>query len=251
MFSPADAADPDASPDAGTQPPAGGDGQQPGGDGQPTRDPALPEWISDKYRSAPNPVEAQAKAYAEAQKALSTKTEELKATVRQEVLAEAGIPEGPDGYELPDDFAKDHPLAGPILDEMHKAGLGQKQVEAVLDMYRRATSVDVEAEKAKLGDDADQRLAQVNAWLSRAAPRDMDKAIGSIMRTAEGVQLMEKLMGAALNGNPLPNGDGVETSEAASREGLRSMMMDPRYAQRDPAWLRQIEAYAARIRSGG
>lgn len=210
-------------------------------DPSPGEPPELPDWVSEKYRSAPNPIEEQAKAYAEAQRRLATKTEDLRAEVRDEISAEiraemqAKVPE--DGaYEYPEGW---QPPEIEGLDERFKTwakenGISQEGFNQLVEMYGEAMAVpDLDAEKAKLGANADERIAAINARGSRAIPKEMHGIAMKVMATAEGVMLVEHLLGLGTQVRPASTQSESVPPQSLEemRTELRKLMASPSISQ--------------------
>jgi len=215
-----------------------------------------PDWIAEKYRSAENPLEAQAQAYSEAVKKLGTKTEDLRkeietearekleAEIRENIDKERGAPEDPSGYEYPEGW---EPPAAEGLDDAFrgwakKHGLSQDAFNEAVELYGQ-TQVNLEAEMGKLGDNAQTRIATMNAWGSRNIPQELHSAAMKVMQTAEGFELMEHMMNRGRDAGYSP-GSGGEPPRPLTREAIRERMNDPRYAdptKRDPAFVASIQ----------
>ncbi|HXS31667.1 MAG TPA: hypothetical protein VN755_12590, partial [Steroidobacteraceae bacterium] len=91
---------------AGTPPAAAGEG-----DGSTPPAQARPDWLIGKYAT----VEDQAKGYSELYRSYSKKTDDLRAQIKEEAIAEygktVGVPETEDGYSYPEGFqAPDEPV---------------------------------------------------------------------------------------------------------------------------------------------
>lgn len=244
LFDP-NAADPGTA-DPGTADPGAADlgGGAPGG--APQRPDGVPEFVAAKYWTAENPVEAQARAYDEAVRRLSTKTEDLRSeiesalreeltpTLRAELAAERDVPEAPDAYALPEgvEITDEEGLAE-FRRVAHEAGVSAAGFGRLAEMFAAATTVDVEAEIAKLGDGAHEMLGRVNPWLKRNVPSDLHPAVAHVMRTAEGAKLMDHLMGLSLRraAPAAPTSTQTETRESLEAK-LSEMRASSAYRDR-------------------
>ncbi len=256
----------------GTPPPAGGgtgggslfkpDQAKPGEGGDPPQKGDVPDWIYDQYKTAENPVEAQAKAYTEALKKVTQRREEVKtevekelresvtAEIRKELEGEFKI-EAPDGYAYPEGVdAPAEEIDGAFRAWAHKNRVGQEAFNELVALYGQ-TLPDPAAELAKLGDKADARIAAMNNWGSKHIPVEHHPAAMKIMQTAEGFELFEALMQRSLDRGFSP--EGGDPPPPMDREALRKMQNDPRYwdpAKREEAYVRQVdqawERFAAR-----
>lgn len=211
-----------------------------------------PDWLAEKFRGAENPVEAQAKAYGEAVRALTRKTEDLRGELRTEVEAElraaAGVPEDLAGYALPEGF-EDDDRAAAFREAAKAAGMSPAQFEAMAKLYETMlpAAPDLDAERAKLGEKAEARIGAVNAWGSKNIPPRLHDAAKRLMQTAEGFELFETMMKAGTR-SLLPDPGAVDPPPAApTREKLQEMMRDDRYRdprKREASYVREVEAYA-------
>lgn len=220
---------------------------------------ALPDFIIDKFKGAENPLEAQARAYSEAQALIGRKEADietalrpkLEATLREQMARDLGIPEKPDAYKLPDDWNAEHPMAKEILGKFHAAGFGQKQLDATFELYK-ALAPDPAAEMAKLGDTADERVKAVEGFINQMLPEEMIPVAKGLLSMADGVQMFEAIM-EKTQASVLPGSDGEGASILKSKptqEGLVQLMRDPRYsdpAKRNPVYIAQVEKYAREI----
>lgn len=220
--------------------------------------PGHPEWLAEKFRAAENPVEAQARAYAEATRALAVKTETLKAEVaaaaKAEALAalkaEAAAPAAAADYALPEGLEADAPSLEAFRAKAHALGMSQAQFAEMARLYADTQAVDFAAETKKLGAGVEERSAAFSKWGSRHIPRELHGEVARIARTAEGFRVLETLYKAAQPGPALPEAETVEAPSAPTREKLNEMTADPRYRdprKREPAFVASVEAYAARL----
>lgn len=237
-------------------PPAEGDTPPPEGDTPPPAGDAtdLPEWISDKYRNAENPIEEQAKAYTEAQRRLATKTEDLRAELAEEVRAEIEAEFAgrvPDEYEYPEGWEAPtiEGLDSKFKEWAKTNGVSQDAFNELVELYG-ATVVepDLDAERAKLGDAADDRIAEVNRRASRAIPEDMHETAMVVMQTAEGFQLVEHLLGLNTQRSPSSQQAKAPTPKNVDelRSDLRSVMNNPAFGKGNDEGKR-LKAEADRI----
>jgi len=252
-----------APPEGGAPPPAGGEPVElaltPPADGTPpAEDPKSwegPDWVSEKYRSAENPIEAQAQAYSEAMKKLATKTEDLRGEIeteardklteeiKAEIAKERGAPETPDLYEYPEGWeAPVEAVDKSFRDWAKKHELSQEAFNEAVALYGE-TQVDFEAERQSLGPNADARIAAMNNWGSKNIPAEMHAAAMKVMQTAEGFELVEHFMTAGRDAGYSP--PGGQPSQPLTREAIRAEMNDPRYydqSKRDPDFVKAVQA---------
>jgi len=197
-----------------------------------------PDFIAEKFRSHENPLEAQARSYAEAQKALARKTDDLRAelteqlrpeletSIRNELRGQA--PEAPDAYAYPEGVeppAIDGLDAG-FREWAHKKGLDQESFNELVGLYNR-TLPDPEVERGKLGDSADEIISRVSRIGTKAIPKDLHDAAMKLATTAEGVRLLDHLLSSGQNraSPPIP---GAQSASPATAESIQQRMMQIR-----------------------
>ncbi|MBW8268290.1 hypothetical protein [Caldovatus aquaticus] len=244
--------EPAAAPEA-----AAGPHSDRGGDPNGTRAPAAPDWLHaaperpdwlpetfyDPERKGIR-VDALANSYRELQGRFSQKNETLKAEVLKELRA--GVPETPEGYsfEIPKELVPegfevqqppaDDPLLGEARKVLHELGAKPEQWRRLIGAFVRwqvAQAPDLEAERQKIGEGAEERIAAVDMWLARQLPEEQYRALMGAATSAPFVLAMESLMrkatGGAAGGLPagLPGGgEGQMTGEKA-----RELMRHPDY----------------------
>ena len=207
--------------------------------------PARPEWLPENYKSG----EDLAKAYKELESKLGTKEEDLRAQFKEEFEStqNAERPASAGEYSLPDfvddEAAVDNELLKWWAEQSFDNGFGQDKFEKGIEMYLQtmeAAAPDLDAEAAKLGENADQRIESASMFATKFFPSETMPAIERMMETHEGVIAMEAIQEAMK--------DGTFTGEAnpaagLSEDSLKEMMQDPRYwSKNDPAFVRQVEA---------
>lgn len=244
-------------PPAGETPPAGG--IQPKFEAKPAEpapaapapgEPAPkwegPDWVNEKYRGAENPIEEQAKAYAEAQKRLAMKTDDLRKELKTEVEAElakaSGAPEKPEDYAYPDGFdAPAEALDKDFRAWAKKHKLSQDAFNEAVQLYAQ-TGIDHEGELSKLGANAQARISAMNDWGSRNIDPSLHAAAAKMMQTAEGFEVFESFMLKSRDAGYTPNGGS--TPAALTREQIRAKQNDPRWydpVKRDPAYIAEVQ----------
>ena len=189
------------------------------------------EWLPEKFE---NP-EALVKSYTELESKIGQKTEVIRSAVQQEIQDEfyKNRPASVGEYQLPEtldeQLAQDNQLLKWWSDHAFEKGLSQDQFADGINQYAEAlnmTMPDLDAEKGKLGDTADQRIEAVSLFVNKFFPENMMPAIQTLASTAEGIQALEKIMemdrGSTISGEA--------TSPASiSQADLEAMMKDPRY----------------------
>jgi len=187
-----------------------------------------PEWLLDKYQTETD----QAKAYPELYKKFGGFT---------------GAPK--EGYTPPEGLEADDPLFTAFSEYGKEFGMSQEALNKGFEILQAqslaAEEVDVEerakAELEKLGDKADERIGVVKQFLTNNLSESDYKEVESLITSAQGVMLVEKLIPATKYPS-LPSGDqgGSDTlteeriNELAFKKNehgqfLRSV--DPKYDQ--------------------
>ena len=187
-----------------------------------------PEWFIDsKYKS----VADQAKAYPE----LASKL--------------GGFTGAPEEYELsmPDgiegEWATDDPMLSNFQEWAKESGLNQDRFTELLHMYVQNDfenqSQNREQEVKSLGDNAKERLQNIDDYARANLSEDEYAGILQATTTAAGVKAVEALI-AKTRGYKIPDAnDAVDTG--LSHSDLRQKMADPRYGS-DPSYRKEVDA---------
>ena len=213
-----------------------------------------PDFINEKYRGAENPMEAQAKAYAEAMGLVTKKRDdikgeiegELRETITQEIKdaadKESGVPGEAKDYGYPEGLeAPNEEIDTAFKDWAKSNGVSQEAFEELAQMYAQ-TLPDLSGEREKLGDNADARIAAMDDWGSKNIPESLHGAASEIMSSAAGFEVMEHFMAAGRDAGYSPQG-GVP-AQALTREQIRAKQNDPRYheiGKIDPAFQKEVQ----------
>lgn len=217
--------------------------------------PERPEWLPEKYKTG----EDLAKAYKELESKLGSKDEEIRQSIIEEIQAEAfsDRPETAGDYVLPDIIDQESGLDNELLrwwsEHSFENGFSQQEFEQGIEMYAQAMNADMpdlEAEEAKLGDNANARIEAASLFAHNMFSEEQLPAIERLFESAEGVMVMETIMDAmkdsSINQSPASVADNNEAE-------LREMMKDPRYwnpSDRDPNFIKQVENGFKRIYGG-
>lgn len=140
----------------------------------------VPEWyIADKYKS----VSEQAKAYTELEKKFG---------------GFKGSPK--DGYVNPEGVEADDALLNELLEFANETNMSQdafgKAWELLTAQEQAVAEVEQENELAKLGDNAQQRIKNVEGFMKNNLDPDTYEQARDLVTTAESVQLIEMLVKA-------------------------------------------------------
>ena len=137
----------------------------------------VPDWYkADKYKS----VSEQAKAYGELEKKFGSFT---------------GAPK--DGYSLPEGFDSDDELAKQVIEFGTESNLSQDGFDKLMTLAAAQAGVteqvSKEQELGKLGENAGQRIKQVEHFLKEKAGDDYE-AISGMITNADSVMLVESMI---------------------------------------------------------
>lgn len=188
---------------------------------------------------------------------------------RAELLAELreGVPEKPEGYEFKPDPAKTKgatvDLADPVLakarEVMHRLGAKPADWSELTEAYVAAAVAampDVQGEIAKLGEGGQARLTALDMKLAKALPEGQYRALMHGITTAEGIQALEKLLGAA----PAAGGDkplvpggmgGGGSNGLVSPEEAAQLVAHPSYHKSNPEGAALRAKFSAFVQAGG
>lgn len=208
--------------------------------------PERPEWLPEKYKTG----EDLAKAYKELESKLGGKDEEIRESLLEEIKAEvfADRPETAGDYQLPDivddDLAVDNELLQWWSEHSFENGYGQEEFQKGIEMYAQAINgnqPDIEAESAKLGDNATTRIEAASVFANKFFPEDALPAIERMCESHEGILALETIMDKMKDGNF--SGD-TSPSPSLTEASLQEMMKDPRYWEprsRDSNFVKQVD----------
>jgi hypothetical protein len=223
-----------------------------------------PEWLHERFYDAEKKAARfndLAKSFGEAEKKLFTRTDDLKKQIEREFheVRTKARPESPDKYEakLPKDFSlpegttytpdEAHPMMKWWRGFAHEQGFGQEVFEqgiAQFVMGLEHAAPDISAEIAKLGENGQVRVGNVETFIKANVGEQHAKALAPFVTSAAAVEaleaMIEKGMGKRL---AVPN---VQTGgKAWTKESLRAAQNDPRYydsLRRDPAFVAEVQA---------
>jgi len=208
-------------------------------DSQPQR----PEWLPEKY----NTGEDLAKAYKELESKLGTKEEDIRSKIIEEIQTEAFSerPESAGDYQLPDivneEMAVDNELLKWWADHSYENGFSQEEFNKGIEMYAQAIGgqePDLDAEAAKLGDNANDRIQAASMFANKFFPEQAIPAVERMCESHEGILALEAVMEAMKDGSFTAE---TQPSAGQSEADLREMMNDPRYYKdRDPHFVKQV-----------
>lgn len=205
-----------------------------------------PEWLPEKYKSP----EELAKAYKELESKLGTKEEDLRKKVLEELNTEAYKDRPPSAgeYQLPDFVVEEEALQSDLLkwwaDHSFENGFSQSEFEKGIEIYMNSMPAgpDLNQERGKLGDNANQRIEAASMFATKFFPKETLPAIERLCESAEGIVALEVMMEAMKDGN---FSGTANPATGISEADLKTMMKDERYwnvAKRDEAFVKQVDA---------
>ena len=208
-------------------------------DNQPER----PEWLPEKYSSG----EDLAKAYKELESKLGTKEEDIRNKLLEEIQTEAfsDRPDSAGDYQLPDivddELAVDNELLQWWSEHAFENGYGQNEFQKGIEMYAQAVNgsqPDLEAEAAKLGDNANDRIQAASMFANKFFPEQSLPAIERMCESHEGILALEAIMEATKDGSFAGN---TQPSGRVTQDELNELMSHPDYWKDGSIVRKQVE----------
>ena len=205
------------------------------------------------------------KSYTNLEKYVGGKKEELRDQIvdelQQEAIAER--PEKVEGYELPklpEGITEELVNANPMTDwwknfcyeNAYDQEVYQEGINKYVDSYI-GNQVDPEAEKQKLGENADARLDAVNSWASTFfSPEQYEVVSQTLGMNADGIEALERVMDSQKQSITRSN-QVAQPERPLTLDDVRSMMKDKRYfdpKERDQAYVKKVDDAFNRLYRG-
>ena len=150
----------------------------------------------------------------------------------------------PDTVDL--EGLKASPLFTTLAASAHKQGIGQAAFNETIKTYveaetKRADET-ADAEKAKLGSNAEQRIAAVGTFLSGKLSTEHAAALQAMTTNAAAVEALEALMGSA----PPPRTPAPTAAAGDTEEDIKKLQSSPEYYdrhKRDPAVVARVDKF--------
>ena len=205
-----------------------------------------PEWLPEKYKSP----EELAKAYKELESKLGTKEDDLRNKLLEELQAEAfkDRPASAGEYQLPDFVVAEEAVDNQLLkwwsEHAFENGYSQEEFAKGIEIYMNSQpqGPDLDAERTRLGDNANQRIEAASMFATKFFPKEALPAIERMFESAEGIIAMEVVMEALKDGSFSQQGN---PASGLTEADLKTMMKDERYwnpTHRDLNFVKQVEA---------
>ena len=207
--------------------------------------PGRPEWLPEKFN---DPSEL-AKSYSELESKLGAKQEDIINGYNEERFVNR--PETKGDYQLPDIVdpaeATDNELISWWSEHAFNNGFSQEQFQEGIEMYAKGIQSslpvdnDLQAESAKLGDNAGTRIEAVSMFATKFFPEELTETVQRLGETAEGIMLIEHIMEKNKDTQISASSSPAATFGEAD---LQNMMKDERYwspSARDNNFVKQVE----------
>ena len=191
-----------------------------------------------------------AKAYKELESKLGGKEDDLRSKLMEEIQSEAykDRPDSAGEYQLPDSVDQESSVDNELLqwwsDHSFDNGYGQEEFQKGIEMYMSAVGAntpDLDAESAKLGDNASTRIDSANMFANKFFPKEALPAIERMCESHEGIIALEHIMETMKDGS---FSSETQPSAGIDRNALNEMMRDDRYhnpAKRDLHFVKQVD----------
>lgn len=191
-----------------------------------------PEWLPEKYKSA----EDVAKAYRELQSKLGTAPEEYDWS-----KGDGWIDLEYEPFQKMAEVAKSKRVPQEVMDTMLES------VGKYLDEFK----VDYNEEKAKLGDNAEERLRLLSNWAKSNFSEKAFSALTENMKTAEAVMAIEEIRQKMMdNRTTIPTGNEVMGEGQLTMEEVQQELTDnwKKYKE-DPVYRKAMQAKFEKVSS--
>lgn len=180
-----------------------------------------------------------------------TPEQQLKAYVEAEKRL-GGFRGAPEEYKLPDNVSGNDELAKEIVERAKKHNASQEVLDdflEVVDTYiDQSFQTNQEAERAKLGDNADERLQRVETQLKNKFQGEEFDRIAGLVNNAESVMLIEALLGGSVANLPADEGSsGALTWGDVEAELLKKDDKGRYLASYDIEHKRKVDALKAKF----
>jgi hypothetical protein len=219
-----------------------------------TQTPPLPDGIPEKFiDNGVVKIEDLAKSYKELESKIGKSKDDWKEELVGELKAEQmkDRPADEDSYTVPEieGFTQEEILSNPLLDWWKKtsfeSGFSDEQFHEGIKQFADSgvEEVDLDAEIAKLGENAQARIDSVTGWATKNLTEDEQRIAVDIGASAEGVRFLEKVMN--MNKTSISGADKIDKGTGKlTIADLRAKMQDPRYhdpQRRDQSYIDEIE----------
>lgn len=183
-----------------------------------------PEWLPPKFKS----VEDMAKSYAGLEKRLGEVPDQYDLSIATKYF-------DPD-YESFDEltqYAKEKRVPQDVMDKMFDS----------VNKYLSEFDIDINEERKALGENAKERLVELNNWAKSNLDANEFGALTMSLRTADAIKALEKLRGISMSNETRINNDNqMENSEGLTLDAVQAEMAEnlDKY-KTNPAYRREIQ----------
>ena len=129
----------------------------------------------------------------------------------------------------------------------------QEGINKYVDAYV-GQQPDMEAEKTKLGENAEARLDAVNSWASTFFSPEQYEVVSQTMGSnVDGIEALEKIMESQKQ-NISRSAQVAQPERALSVDDVKTMMKDPKYfdpRHRDASYVKRVDDMWARLNATG
>lgn len=214
---------------------------------------AKPEYVPDDLwdnEAQQVKVDALLERYKDTQTTLRNRTEELREEIRKELTGDGA----PEKYELdlPDGTLPEGVRLNLEGDETVESftrwakdkGLSQEDFTTMLSLHAKAVASQVpdqQAEMAKLGDKAEQRIQDVARYASRHLDEQEYDQFRGMAVTAEQIKILEKLIHGKRNQGPTQFDQFGGTTGEVAQEEIDKLMRSDAYWKQDPSTLAKVD----------
>ena len=231
--------------------------------------PERPEYVPEKFwnpETGEVMTEELGKSYINLEKFSTGKKDEMRdqiiAEIEQEAMAD--LPETKEAYTLPklvegvtEEMVEENPLTSWWREKCFDTGATQEDFEDGINQYvdfMLGNQVNIEEEKERLGENANDRINAVNSWASSFFPPEEFEVLSSTLGTsAEGIAVLERIQDAMRSNMGRSEQVAVPERELTV-DDVKTMMNDKRYfdpRHRDSAYVRQVDQAWARLNNAG
>ena len=177
------------------------------------------------------------------------KKEDVKARLMEELQQQAseGVPENAGDYELPDYVDSEEAVDNELLQQWaahcHENGYTHDEFQKGIEMYMNGMGPepDLDAEAARLGDNAEARIEAASLFANKFFPEEALPAIERMCESADGIIALEAIMSQMQEPSVADQNNIAGNFDEAE---LQEMMRDERYwnpSRRDANWIKQVD----------
>ncbi len=227
--------------------------------------PERPEYVPEKFWNTTDGLVKQEevfKSYAQLEKFVGGKKEELTDEILKELTEEAAA-ETPEEYKLPpmpenitEEMVNENPMTSWWSEHCKNNNYNQEDFETGINQYvdmMVAQQPNIEQEMKNLGENAEARLDAVDSWASTFFPPEEYESISTSLGTsAQGIEALERMM-ESTKISKVNSEQYAQPERQLTIDDVRQMMKDKRYydpKDRDPSYVKKVDDAFARLYRG-